>query len=82
MKKHVKIYYEAHGFHRGDYIPCCVCYEPAVDIHHIDARGIGGSCEKDMPDNLIALCRKCHIEYGDKKQFKEFLRSKIRKNKK
>jgi predicted metal-binding protein len=34
---------------------------------------MGGSKEKDFIENLIALCRDCHDEYGDKKQYKDFL---------
>jgi 5-methylcytosine-specific restriction endonuclease McrA len=39
-----------------DFIPCEACGRPAVDIHHIHGRGEG----KDVIENLIALCRKCH----------------------
>ena len=37
-------------------IPCEACHKPATDIHHIDGRGEG----KDVIENLMALCRKCH----------------------
>tara|TARA_R110002050_G_scaffold214559_2_gene350735 strand:+ start:2250 stop:2483 length:234 start_codon:yes stop_codon:yes gene_type:complete len=59
----------------GDWIGCEVCNKTAVDIHHIDARGLGGSKEKDTPENLMALCRECHSYFGDKKQFKEMLKT-------
>ena len=32
-----------------------------------------GGGNKDEINNLMALCRKCHIEYGDKKQHKAML---------
>jgi 5-methylcytosine-specific restriction endonuclease McrA len=32
--------------------------------------------KKDVITNLQALCRACHIEMGDKKQYKEFLKDK------
>jgi hypothetical protein len=35
---------------------------------------MGGTKEPDNIDNLQALCRQCHIMYGDKKQYKEFLK--------
>ena len=35
---------------------------------------MGGSKENDNIDNLQALCRNCHIKYGDKKQYKDFLK--------
>jgi len=47
-----------------------------VDIHHIDCKGMGGSKQKDYIENLQALCRECHLKYGDKKQYKEFLLTK------
>ena len=62
-----------------DFIPCEVCQSKAVDIHHIEARGMGGS-EKDNINNLMAVCRTCHIEYGDKKKHLEWLKD-IHKNK-
>ena len=37
---------------------------------------MGGSKKKDTFDNLIAVCRECHLKYGDKKQYKEFLKEK------
>lgn len=37
---------------------------------------MGGGKTKDEIENLMALCRRCHIEYGDKKEHKEFLKEK------
>lgn len=73
MKKHTKLYLESFNYDTSDFIPCEICEAKAVDIHHIDARGMGGS-DKDNIDNLMALCRNCHIKFGDKKQFKDMLR--------
>lgn len=75
MKKHTKIYLNSFGYTDTDFIPCEVCGSKAVDIHHIEARGMGGSFNADNPDNLMAVCRSCHIKYGDKKQYIEFLKS-------
>lgn len=80
MKKHTKIYMSYFGYDVGDFIPCEICNTTAVDIHHINCRGMGGSKIKDDITNLMALCRKCHIEYGDKKQLIDFL-SKIHADK-
>jgi predicted restriction endonuclease len=44
-----------------------------VDIHHIEARGMGGSKHADRIENLMALCRKHHEMYGDRKQWKDWL---------
>jgi predicted restriction endonuclease len=64
------------GYDISDFIPCEVCGKTAIDIHHIEARGIGGSKEADNIENLMALCREDHLKYGDKKQYKEFLKEK------
>jgi 5-methylcytosine-specific restriction endonuclease McrA len=46
----------------------------AQDIHHVEARSMGGSKHADNIENLMALCRQCHIDFGDKKQHKEMLK--------
>ena len=55
------------GFDVSDFVPCEVCEAPAVDIHHIQCRGMGGSANKDHFSNLMAVCRHCHNHYGDLK---------------
>lgn len=74
MKNHTKLYLESFGYDVTDFIQCEICHKQAVDIHHIDARGMGGT-NKDSIENLMALCRECHIHFGDKKQFKEYLKT-------
>ena len=76
MQKHTKIYMLHFGFIKDDFIPCEVCGSRAVDIHHIERRGMGGTSRIDTVENLMGLCRSCHIEYGDKKDFKQFLKDK------
>jgi 5-methylcytosine-specific restriction endonuclease McrA len=51
-----------------------MCGQTAVDINHIDARGMGGSKLKDNIENLMAMCRKCHIDLGDKKEHKVMMK--------
>jgi len=80
MQKHTQIYLQGMGYKKTDFIPCEVCGSQAVDVHHIEARGMGGSKDKDTIENLMGLCRNCHIEYGDKKQYKEFLKDIHAKN--
>lgn len=75
MKKHIKLYLSFFKYSPEDFIPCEVCGARAVDIHHIECRGMGGSKTKDTIGNLMALCRSCHIEYGDKKQHLEYLQN-------
>lgn len=72
MKSYTKIYLSYFGYTIADFIPCEVCGKKAVDINHIEAR----SRRKDLLNeisNLMAMCRECHIEKGDKKQFKQEL---------
>ena len=76
MKKHTLTYLNHFGYDTSSFIPCEVCGTTAVDIHHIECRGIGGSKASDNIENLMALCREDHIKYGDKKQFKQFLKDK------
>ena len=74
MKKHTRIYLDAMGYTDTDFVPCEVCGCKAVDIHHIEARGMGGSKAADTIENLQAVCRRCHITYGDKAHYKELLK--------
>lgn len=76
MKKHTKIYLKGMGYDVTDFIPCEVCGSKAVDIHHIEARGMGGSKTADIVENLMALCRICHMKFGDIKIYKEMLQEK------
>jgi 5-methylcytosine-specific restriction endonuclease McrA len=73
VKKHIVVYLDHFDYDTDDFIPCEVCGAKAVDIHHIKARGMGGSNTKDVIKNLQALCRKCHLDFGDKKQWMDFL---------
>lgn len=67
MKKHTKIYFDFFGYDIPEDAVCEICGNPAVDVHHIDARGMGGDPNgtKDVIENLMGLCRKDHDEYGD-----------------
>lgn len=55
-----------------DKIPCEICGNVAVDIHHIIRRGLIGP-KANVIENLMAVCRKCHTEYGDKTDWLDFL---------
>ncbi len=69
MKKHTKIYLKHYGYDETDFIGCEVCGRQAVDIHHMDAKGMGGSKTKDYIENLIAVCRSCHEYCHDSTDF-------------
>ena len=74
MKNPTKIYLKEMNHHESDWIPCEMCGQTAVDIHHIEARGMGGSKDKDVIENLMALCRSCHNRYEGNKSDKAMLR--------
>ena len=75
MQKHTKIYFDAFGYDKADYIASELSGEPATDLHHIDCRGMGGDPkgEKDRIENLMYLTRKEHDFYGEKKQYMFYL---------
>ena len=62
MKKHTKIYLDYHGYSVADIIICEMpdCLNVAVDIHHKSPKGMGGNPDKDVIENLMAVCRTCH----------------------
>jgi hypothetical protein len=76
MKKHTKIYMNHFGFKIPEDCFCEICGVYANDIHHIEARGNGGNPnkDKDVIENLMALCRQHHIIYGDVPNKKEWLK--------
>jgi len=53
---HVEIYMKFFGYCKDDVIICERCNNKATDIHHIHGRGK----DKNVIENLIALCRECH----------------------
>lgn len=61
MKKYTKIYLDHFNLDVGDYIPSEISGLPAVDIHHIKARQMGGSKHKDNIKNMMALTRNEHL---------------------
>ena len=71
MKKYKKIYIDHFGYDKNDFIPCEICGNTAVDIHHLTPKGMGGSKTKDYIENLISVCRECHIKAHDSKEFND-----------
>lgn len=78
MSPHKSIYFKHFNLHEGDFVGCECCSKVAVDVHAIEADGMGGRPSKSTHNifNLMALCRECHVRYGDKKQYKEYLKQK------
>tara|TARA_R100000234_G_C4995121_1_gene177472 strand:- start:983 stop:1273 length:291 start_codon:yes stop_codon:yes gene_type:complete len=88
MKNHVRVYLKFWGYAVSpmsqEKVLCDGCEANfANDIHHLSRRGSGGSKKKDTPENLVALCRNCHIlcesfiSYNDKVKAK--LKKKIKR---
>lgn len=75
MKHHTKVYMDFFGYGTEDFIPSEISGNRAVDIHHINRRGMGGSGDKDVIENLMALTRYEHDMYGDKKQHMDMLQN-------
>lgn len=50
------------------------CNKIAVDVHHILGKGKYPKLKDDIK-NLIGLCREHHEEFGQKKQFIEYLQN-------
>lgn len=79
MKPHTKIYTGHFGIFSPDqYLPCEWCdLSPVVDVNHIEPRGMGGKNPRvDVIDNLVGLCRPCHLLFEAKKISKQELREK------
>lgn len=79
MQAHTRIYIQALGLDPLD--PIYSELSPGIvanDVHHIDARGMGGTKDptKNSIFNLMALTSDEHTEYGDKQHHKEFLKTK------
>lgn len=79
MQKHIEVYLMEFGYYPGDFIRCEIGDDcgAANDIHHIEPRSSFGKKRKDEQDkieNLMALCRFHHEEYGQIKDCKELLK--------
>ena len=81
MKKHTKVFLDYWGYIREDVIPCFGCDKgQAVDVHHLERRQAGGNKkgDKDVPSNLIGLCRSCHTRADENKDYNELMKDKLR----
>ena len=64
-----------------DFVMCEMCMQDrAVDIHHIQSRGMGGSKSLDFIENLMGLCRECHLKAESDSSFNMFCRIKHLEN--
>ena len=79
MKKHTKIYLEYFDYTVADFIPCEYCKKKAVDVHHLTFKKMGGSKKLDFIENLVALCRECHNNAHNQKDFNNKLKGIVKK---
>ena len=80
MQKHTKVYMKFFGYEEGDYIPCEMeCGSRAVDIHHLERR-TRNKVTNDYIENLVGLCRDCHINAESDKSFNMYTRIKHLEN--
>ena len=73
MRNHTKVYMEYFGYQIVEDAYCELCGKPCGPPHHIQARGLGGSKERDNIENLIGLCYTHHIDAEDHVYSKEYL---------
>jgi len=70
---HTALYMSCFGYGDTDFIPSELSGIRCVDVHHIQARSMGGTKKEDRIENLIGLTRLEHEKYGDKKHCMSFL---------
>ena len=74
MRKHTKIYMDFFDYGETCTILCeMMCGEKATDIHHIERR-TRNKVTNDFVENLVGLCRDCHIKAESDSMFNMFCR--------
>lgn len=66
MQSYTKAYLKELSRDETDFIPCEICGAKGTEIHHIMARSKFRELLDDIR-NLMAICRSCHEQYGDRK---------------
>ncbi len=75
MQKHTKVYFDFFGYDESSHIECEMCRATAVDIHHLERR-TRNKVTNDYIENLVGLCRSCHIKAESDRCFNMFCRIK------
>lgn len=73
MKDYTRIYMKHKGYDISSFIPCENCSKRAVDVHHLQPRSLRPDLVKDV-NNLLFLCRECHVKAESSKEFNEELK--------
>ena len=78
MQHHTKVYFNFFNYAEGDTIACEMeCGSRAVDIHHLERRN---KTKNDFIENLIGVCRDCHIKAESDSCFNMYCRIKHLEN--
>ena len=77
MQNHTKVYFNFFNYQKGDTILCEMCNQVACDIHHLEKRN---KTKNDFIENLIGVCRECHIKAESDSCFNMFCRIKHLEN--
>ena len=77
MQNHTKVYMQFFNYEEQDFIPCEMCGARAVDVHHLEKRN---NTKNDFIENLIGVCRSCHIKAENDGMFNMFCRIKHLEN--
>jgi hypothetical protein len=77
MQNHTKVYMNFFNYGEQDFIPCEMCGGRAVDIHHLERRN---KTKNDYVENLVGLCRDCHIKAESDGSFNAYCRIKHLEN--
>tara|TARA_Y100001937_G_scaffold125716_1_gene193125 strand:+ start:594 stop:884 length:291 start_codon:yes stop_codon:yes gene_type:complete len=67
------------NYEEQDFIPCEMCESRVVDIHHLQRR-TRNKITNDYIENLVGLCRDCHINAESDKCFNMYVRIKHLEN--
>lgn len=82
MKQYIKNYTEFFGIGEQDVILCTNCTAVANDLHHVFIKGMGGrktyehngkTLDINGVENIISLCRDCHIKAHSGILLREYL---------
>ena len=81
LKDYKKLFRNYWGYSESDTPICWGCYmKPAVDIHHLTNKGMGGVSKNRLNriDNLYPVCRPCHNLAHQHKDINEEWRIKLK----
>ena len=81
LKDYKKLFRDYWGDSESDTPICWGCYmKPAVDIHHLTNKGMGGVSKNRLNriDNLYPVCRPCHNLAHQHKDINEEWRIKLK----